>query len=214
VVILCHSQGTIIMAQVLRGLKYLGRRNGRPSSHSSGVVDDLPLGLLADLVSSELRLDMGDFDDLSRDEVAKLEIYAFANCADRMRYYIRPIDHCAPIPWLENFGNEFDLVARLGMFAKDAREHRISISGPIWIRPGAWGHLLNEHYLLPIAAGQRHGNRRGGACDARPFELNNAWRYPWAELPRLYGYINGGTPSPYMELDIGVMSPEAVESAL
>ena len=65
----------------------------------------------------EMPLDMDEFEPLEEAELAKLEIYGFANCANTMRYYRPPVEGQKPIPWIESFGNQHDLVARLGMLA-------------------------------------------------------------------------------------------------
>ncbi len=98
------------------------------------------------------------------------------------------------VPYVEHFGNENDIVARLGMLAPNAEARRIEIAGPRFVRLGAWGHLLNADYLYPIAEVQRHGRRRGGAGTAAPFVALGDGREE-ATTPRLYGYINGGTPA-------------------
>jgi hypothetical protein len=98
------------------------------------------------------------------------------------------------VPYIEHFGNENDIVARLGMQAPNAATHRIAVEGPRFVRPGAWGHLLNVHYLYPLAEAQRQGRRRGGRDTAAPFvPIVDAHTGPEA-TPRLYGYINGGMP--------------------
>jgi hypothetical protein len=96
------------------------------------------------------------------------------------------------LPYLEHFGNEHDIVARLGMQAPHAAERGIQIDGPRFVRPGAWGHLLNQHYLYPLADIQRQGRRQGGSGGAAPFAPVDA-AVP-AATPRLYAYINGGAP--------------------
>jgi hypothetical protein len=78
------------------------------------------------------------------------------------------------------------------MQAPHAAERGIRIEGPRFVRPGAWGHLLNEHYLYPRADAQRQGRRKGGSGGAAPFALADDARPP--ATPRLYTYINGGAP--------------------
>ena len=71
-----------------------------------------------------------------------------------------------PLPWIESFGNENDIVARLGMLAPRPEQWGIRINGPRYERHGAWGHMLNEHYLKEIERRQKRG--RGPAATARP----------------------------------------------
>ena len=68
-------------------------------------------------------------------ELAKLEVYCFANCANTMPY-IGAWDG-RPAPWIENFGNEHDIVARLGMLAPRAEYWGIDIAGPRYEHRGA-----------------------------------------------------------------------------
>lgn len=172
VVVVCHSQGTIIMSNVLRAL----------------MSEDFCRWLLKDkpFFPKFLReSDAGSLDDLSL--LAKLEIYAFANCADVMPY--APLQFTAPsghrVPLIESFGNEYDLVARTGMLAPHPEQHGILIDGPRFVRKGMWGHLLNEHYLLGIEPHLR-----------APDKVENPYRSGAAQ-PRLYSYYQGGTPPAY-----------------
>ena len=69
----------------------------------------------------------------------------------------------------------------------------IRIDGQCYMSGGAWGHLLNEHYLIPIEHSQKRGRKPGGNntdAPGAPYE-------PLASGqpgPRLFAYINGGTP--------------------
>ena len=118
-----------------------------------------------------------------------------ATCANQMRY-IRPatVDE-APLPWIEHFGNQQDIVARLGMLAPRAAHWGIQIDGPIYVQSGAWGHLLTEHHLFAIERRQKRGRKRGAAGGTAPFALINEERLApraYDPTPRLYRYINGG----------------------
>jgi pimeloyl-ACP methyl ester carboxylesterase len=186
VVVVAHSQGTIITAVVLRLLQEslrMAARRGRPGVHA--VVEPVP--------PHDWPIKLEEFEPVTATDLQKLEIYCFANCASRMAF-VDPMDPApGPIPWIESFGNEYDVVARLGMLAPHARQRGIRIAGPRYVRRGAWGHLLNEHYLRGIEASQRTGHARGGRGSALPFELLNP-EAPHQETPRLFAYINGGTP--------------------
>lgn len=137
---------------------------------------------------------MEEFERLSAAELGKLEVYCFANCANHMDYLGGFQYGEKPIPWIESFGNEMDIVARLGMLAPDPAGRNISIQGPRYIRPGAWGHLLNEHYLLPIEGAQRLGRKKNGKGGSQPFLRVDGDSAESNATPRLYEYINGGSP--------------------
>ena len=195
VVVIAHSQGTIVTAVVLALLQKL---LVTPPAESAGD------GVMAPAAASyappefiypaEGPIVLDEFETLSLDELAKLEIYCFATCANVMAYSIPPEDDRRPVPYLEHFGNERDIVARLGMLAPRPGQWEIRIDGRRFERPGAWGHLLNEHYLYPIVDAQRRGRRRGGRNTAAPFIESGSAGVPGGPEPRLYSYINGGVP--------------------
>ena len=137
---------------------------------------------------------LDEFEPLTFGELAKLELYCFATCANVMTYSVSPAADRRPIPYLEHFGNDQDIVARLGMLAPRPGRWEIRIDGPRFVRRDAWGHLLNEHYLYPIADVQRRGRRRGGRGTAAPFIAANGAGEAAGSTPRLYHYINGGVP--------------------
>jgi hypothetical protein len=185
VVIVAHSQGTLIAAVMLRLLRliYAPEGRGRPTGQQLETE-------LAALRRTGVTLDPGDFEDITTKELVKLEVYCFANCATMMRY----VDAPGRLPWIESFGNEHDLVAGLGMLAPDPRGEGVAIDGPLWRHASAWGHLLNIHYLRAIDLSQRDADTSGPTTDASaPYEpLQNVA----AAQPRLYGYINGATQPP------------------
>lgn len=187
VVVIAHSQGTIIMATVLDLLYALTRRApvaGQPQAMMA------PYAPPEFIYQSDEPIDLRDFEPLEEAELAKLEVYCFATCADQMRWFRPPAAGQRPVPWLEHFGNERDLVARLGMLAPNAAGKGIRIDGPCWLHPGAWGHLLGEHYLYPIEKVQRQRRKPGGTGDANPFvAVSDQFG---AAAPRLFGYVNGG----------------------
>jgi len=151
VILIGHSQGTIISANILRSLV---------EDHGQTYVQPF-------------------------DNMKKLEIYAFANCADSMEYIqdIRSeIGH--PVPYIENFANEHDLVARLGMLSPRKELWDIRIDGDMYVRKNGWGHLLNTHYLNGF------DTKRSDYSPFRSLTKNGA-------TPRLFGYLDGNTPQPY-----------------
>ena len=190
VVLIAHSQGTIIAAVLLQLLKKITRRAEVPGLPAPAAAYAPPEFIFA----SDAPLDASDFAPLEESQLAKLEVYSFATCANVMTP-LRPADkNTRAVPYVEHFGNEYDIVARLGMLAPNAEAHSIQIEGPRFVRLGGWGHLLNLHYLYPLAEAQRHGRRRGGTGTAAPFVALGNGRGE-VTVPRLYDYINGGTPA-------------------
>jgi hypothetical protein len=191
VVVIAHSQGTIIVSVVLRLLQE-SLRLGTPSMGRGPGPAAVPLEAWR---LEEWRLRLEEFEPVTFDELAKLEIYAFANCANTMTFVERDDPTQAAIPWIESFGNQYDVVAGLGMLAPRATQRGIRIDGPRYVRRCGWGHLLNDHYLRVIDDAQRVGHRRGGDGTEAPYELLNP-EAPHQPAPRLFAYINGGTPPP------------------
>ncbi len=186
IVVVAHSQGTIIASVVLRLMKMIYR----PGRRRSAVSRDRD-AVRREVRKAKVNLDLEDFDELTRDEIEKLELYCFANCATKMRY----VDAAARQPWIESFGNQYDLVARLGMLAPNPARWGVEIDGPRYERPAAWGHLLNRHYLRAIDQQQRTGNKQGPArTTPAPYKLLHAKDWPSERQPRLYRFLNGGDP--------------------
>ncbi len=191
VVLIAHSQGTIVAAVLLRLLKLITRREPRPGEPLAAAAYAGP----EIIFPSDEPLDAADFAPLEESQLAKLEIYSFATCANVVTH-LRPAEEGKrAVPYIEHFGNEYDIVARLGMQAPNAETRRILIEGPRFVRLGAWGHLLSAHYLYPLAEVQRHGRRRGGNGTAAPFVALGNGQSGSPTTPRLYDYINGGVPT-------------------
>jgi hypothetical protein len=197
VVVICHSQGTIIMSVVLRLLGQLFRRPAaalEAEAGERGLFAEAPLYAPPEFVyPDEDPIDLDDFDRLTEAELAKLEVYCFANCANTMTHIATAADG-RPLPWIESFGNENDIVARLGMLAPRPEQWGIRIDGPRYERYGAWGHMLNEHYLKEIERCQKHGRKPGGDGTAAPYEPAPGSVEEAERAPRLFSYINGGIP--------------------
>jgi hypothetical protein len=198
VVVIAHSQGTIIVSNALRAIartlreqkllstrrrpqrwhKYVGElMNGSPQVQNKKLRDGLAHCL------SELGAGRPD-STLGR--LRKLEIYTFANCADSMKHVATR--GRSSFPYLEHFANENDLVARLGVLSPN---DKIEIDGPRFIRRGAWGHLLNEHHLYPIDDFLYPRD----AQDSREDPYPPLYRRRTAP-PRLYRYFHGKRPPP------------------
>jgi pimeloyl-ACP methyl ester carboxylesterase len=198
VVVIAHSQGTIIAALALQFLAALTTKRATRAESAAlggGLNPDQPFAGPVFVYPDQAPLKLEDFEPLTEDELAKLELYMFANCATGCAYYRRPTLRSAPVPWIESFGNELDIVARLGMLAPDAAARGVVVEGPRYVREGAWGHLLNEHYLRPIEEQQKSGRKRGGSGGCAPFAMVDHERFPDETVPRLYSYINGGSPA-------------------
>jgi hypothetical protein len=196
VVLIAHSQGTIIAAVLLRLLLELAKGRSAPVFVAAGEAG-VPLPAAAPappewIPLPDAPLNLAEFGPLTERDLAKLEIYCFATCANTVTHLRPPAQGKRGVPHIEHFGNEFDIVARLGMQAPNALGRGIRIEGPRYVRLGGWGHLLNAHYLYPLADAQREGRRRGGRGTSAPFVLLGEGE--GARGPRLFEYINGGVP--------------------
>ncbi len=202
VVVIAHSQGTIIVANVLRAVSKALQGNRRSAAGDRQSAEERA-GAAAESLTVQaneprllaLRHELaGALRPFVRapEKVKKLEIYTFANCADKMKYVFREGGRGYPL--IENFANKRDLVARLGVLAPSRGDpNLIDIDGPVYekkgcgrLKKGSWGHLLNEHYLFDIAD-YLTGRGKGGA---NPYPPEN----PRDPEPRLYGYFFGGKP--------------------
>jgi hypothetical protein len=116
----------------------------------------------------------------------KLEIYCFANCASEMVGVKVGGGNGVPTPWIESYGNEKDIVARLGVLASVKGPGSVCIAGDRYRRDAAWGHLLNAHYLYPMMQSRKSGDPAGGLVP-----LNGS-----PTIPRLFAYLNRKSPPP------------------
>jgi BarA-like signal transduction histidine kinase len=202
VVLICHSQGTIIAANVLRALQNalqnIKRLQIEPSARTKLSLNPLDETALNILYSQEIQDKTNKQQDLALIElIRKLEVYTFANCADKMNYitHVRnEADDLVGIPYIENFANEFDLVARLGVLSplKKPESKYIEIDGPVYEKTGlaAWGHLLNQHYLFGISE-----YLEGDITN--PYQLSDNEHQSLSDFPRLYEYAAGKRVKPY-----------------
>jgi hypothetical protein len=182
VVLIAHSRGTLITSVLLRliGAVYRQTTAGVPGQLSQAEREAIKRYARTEGVHiHEDRLK-----PVAREHLAKLEVYCFANCAGRMTY----IDERLQLPWIESFGNQHDLVARLGMLAPEQSE--ISISGPCFRHDGAWGHLLNAHYLRAIDQTHPQGSDSGAPVGAAPYVVIDGTASP-NTVPRLFSYLRG-----------------------
>ena len=196
VVVIAHSQGTIIMANVLttiaKALEFdrINRQARKWHLFTHGLMGEVKTETQKVLRNS-LAHALSELTKHGRQEalrrLAKLEIYTFANCADKMCY----INPSRQIPYMEHFANEFDVVARLGVLSplRDRAEALIEIDGPVFEQKEGLGHLLNEHYLTPIDDYLYPGARKFHREDD-PYPPNGNG----ASKPRLYQYFHGKHP--------------------
>jgi len=135
-------------------------------------------------------------------EWLKLEMYCFANCASEMVQIKVRSGNGLPVPWIESFGNENDIVARLGVLANAAGPGSVRIDGDRYKRD-AWGHLLNAHYLYPIFQAKFSGDPAGGLV---PLEGNRLSK------PRLFAYLNRKSPPPLQRAPLRLATERVKES--
>lgn len=198
VVLLAHSQGTIIasvLLWLLRGLypptaeELLNGEPRCPEQRVARAIAERWGFPCAQLAAGRLHRPDAVRPTLTLAELAKLEIYAFGNCASLMG----PIARQAQAPYVESYGNEFDLLARLGVLAPPASAHgACRVGGERFVRRGARGHLLNAHYLWPMEQEWRASQR------VESLDRRSEWRpLPgnMARRPRLFGYFDGATPA-------------------
>ncbi|MFT3921589.1 MAG: hypothetical protein QM778_03550 [Myxococcales bacterium] len=196
VVLVSHSQGTILSAVILKTLEEallkkegrysftMPRRAGKRVSPERRAARKLMKRREQDPALHEA------LSKLQRDDIGKLELYCFANCATSMEPFVAMTDsHCPPrhAPWIESYGNECDLVAQLGMLSPAHGLGSTRILGDRYERKGAWGHLLNAHYLVPLK--KELQTDQGTLLE--PFHDN------LRTTPRLHEYLDGKSPDSY-----------------
>jgi len=178
VVLLCHSRGTIIAAAVLHALACAVRRDRAPAAAAGAEAragerlyrewrdDAMPMRRARRRkdVQDAIALSGGAAPEsephrLTPAHLRKLEVYAVANCASDMRHIVPAGPDHPAAPYIESLGNEHDLVACLGVLAQRRGEGGVRIDGNGYHRPGAWGHLLNAHYLEPLQRDVQEGRQ-------------------------------------------------------
>ena len=198
VILLSHSQGTIIAAVMLKWLDEVLAKRPAQADQGAGVQKVSPERKVARKLAGKAgkreqpapaRQAMERASAcLSSNDIGKLELYCFANCATSMGPIAvggTPVHHT---PWIESYGNEHDLVARFGLLSPPHGIGSARIEGERYRRDGAWGHLLNAHYLIPMIEDMKSG---GGA--GRLAVIGENLR----ATPRLWEYHAGRTPAPY-----------------
>jgi pimeloyl-ACP methyl ester carboxylesterase len=198
VIVIAHSQGTIIVSNVLATIEEALNSDlameKEPEWHAftkklMGKVETESQKALRNGLAHALAEFTRDRSKHVMDRLRKLEVFTFANCADRMQY----VHESAPLPYMEHYANEFDWVARLGILSplRGDGGSTIEIDGPLFEQKGEWGHLLNEHYLMAIDdflyPGAEPYNREE---DPFPPRGNGGTE------SRLYQYFHGNSPDP------------------
>ena len=200
VVVIAHSQGTIVTSALLKSLEeILDASQPRQVKSGPGAQKPSPERMVAKKVTGQRTRQPANARRavakaaalLAPAHIGKLEVYSFANCSTSMT----PVVTLGPMPrhapWLESYGNEFDGVARLGVLAPPHGIGSARIAGDRYRRAGMWGHLLNAHYLLPIQDDLRAGTNPP-STRLEPFSENLLRR------PRLLDYLSGSVPAnPY-----------------
>lgn len=204
VVLLCHSQGTIITANVLRALQrsicQIKAVHKTPEIKLTLQLNELER-LAFDLCWQDVMTTFSEekLDSYLVSMMKKLEVYTFANCADKMNYVCHSTNAKGEqigLPYIENFANEFDLVARLGVLSplREDGSDIIEIDGALYEKQGgnAWGHLLNQHYLFGMAEYLQDSDKITNPYALQAGETSTV-------LPRLYRYYDGARPDAYYE---------------
>jgi pimeloyl-ACP methyl ester carboxylesterase len=197
VILIAHSQGTIVASVLLKALE---ERLAAPSAVRSGpgAQKESPERRVARRIAGTS--DSAEQPDeakpaairasrLGPQHVQKLELYCFANCSTSMT----PIAvHGTPpchMPWIESYGNEYDVVARLGVLAPPHGIGSARIEGDRYRRAGMWGHFMNAHYLIPMIRDLTH--------QTPPENMLQPLGPNLLRWPRLWDYYQGRTPPPY-----------------
>lgn len=194
VVVIAHSQGTVVTAALLWLLRALYAPTAAEALHGeAGYPEQAVAQRLArkwgfpppaEAARRARRGSAAIRPPLSCAELAKLEIYAFANCASTMT----PIDKARSLPFIESYGNQHDALAHQGVLSTPPDRSEAPIGGERYWRPGAWGHWLNAHYLHPL--------ERDGLSLRRDGRTTEWVGLPGNRLahPRLLDYLDGQTP--------------------
>ena len=197
VMLISHSQGTIVAAVMLKALQELLFEGGAVRS-GAGAQMESPERRVARKIAGtstteeqprEARSAALRASQLTSEHIRKLELYCFANCSTSMS----PIAVCGDppchVPWIESYGNEYDIVARLGVLAPPHGIGSTRIEGDRYRRAGMWGHLLNAHYLIPMLLDLTQQTPPERALLSIGTNLRSK--------PRLWKYYRGEAPAAY-----------------
>jgi hypothetical protein len=152
IVVIAHSQGTIVMGDVL-DLVYccIDYQNFDRTNMNLQEFEEFMYTSHGTVESRDLHMRWEALKGKRAAVCDKLELYMFANAASRMCY----LDDENPLPHIESFANEHDIVTRLGSLAQDEfhEEDIVRIDGPLYMSH-LYGHLLNAHYLSVFEKGE------------------------------------------------------------
>lgn len=151
VVVIAHSQGTMVMGDVL-DLIY-GSFSPRCFELTNMYKEEFESFMSTStgtVNSAQLQERQRRLREKGGAVVEKLQLYMFSNAASRMCY----LDPERRIPHIESYANEHDIVARLGVLARPAFHHEdlLHIDGSLFTCR-RYGHLLNAHYLPEFERG-------------------------------------------------------------
>src|SRR5690554_1335654 len=207
VVVIGHSQGTLIAANVVRAIaralciaesladdavateRGQGIESTVMANQASEPLERLACQCLFPKAVEEWRPDQLQAHLLRI--LRKLELYLFSNCADRLTYAMKVTTQSGQeigLPYIENFANEHDLVARLGILSplRKREPERVSLDGPLYLSTDRWGHFLNAHYLEAM-----HHHLLHPELVTNPYQRVDP-NQPL--IPRLYSYFGGNRP--------------------
>ena len=209
IVLINHSQGTIITGNVLRALgnalhtlEKLEANPGTVEIMELDILDQLALEKLPD-VNHPYVDEAGGVLNYALKILTKLEVYTFANCSNDMAYlaYLeKESGEKIGLPYIENIANKNDIIARIGVLSPLREEGNekspITIDGPVFERKedltfmDTWGHLLNHCYLYAISDYLKDTENKS---DPFPSQKDGDQR-----KPRLYGYFSGQRQRSYL----------------
>ncbi|MBV1921655.1 MAG: hypothetical protein KUG73_13335 [Pseudomonadales bacterium] len=209
IVLVNHSQGTIVTGNVLKALgsalQVLKEMEVNPTGTKEmeglNLLERLALEKLPDISHPHV-VEAGGIHNYALEILTKLEVYTFANCASEMTYLAYLENEKGDkigLPYIENIANKNDIIARIGVlspFKGKGDDDLIEIDGPVFERKesseimGTWGHLLNHCYLYAISDYLKDAGSRSNPF---PSQIEGD-----SSMPRLYGYFAGQRQSSYL----------------
>jgi hypothetical protein len=191
-ILISHSQGTLITSVLLKMLEewlkppqLIGGAGAQKLSNERHIAKRLAgTEPKAEQPERSRRAEAYARKHLKPAHVARLECYCFATCCTSLTPVALTGQPPRHTPWLESYGNEFDLVARFGLLAPPHGIGSARIQGDRYRRDKAWGHFLNVHYLARL----HRELQQGGPVGLTPFPEN------LLKKPRLFEYLNGQAP--------------------
>lgn len=209
IVLVNHSQGTIITGNVLKALgnalQALEALEASPNATEGGELDmlaRLALQKLPDLNHPDIQ-EAGSVHNYALKILTKLEVYTFANCSNEMTYIAhleKESGERVGLPYIENIANKNDIIARIGVLSPLreplSEESPIKIDGSVFERKDdvtfmdTWGHLLNHCYLYAISDYLEDTENKNNPF---PSQIDDN-----KSKPRIYGYYAGQRQSSYL----------------